>query len=272
MPVSEPAHGDQRIYGIVGCGHLGQALALAMIRCGVSKSRMLLSHRGRRSTQAALDKADLLDLVVSNQVVLKKADVVFLCVRPDDVNSVVEMEGRNDLVIASCIAGLSLSAHQKMFKNAYVVRLMPSSPHSILAKQGVCALYPYDDRLAELLSRIGFSVFALDREEELATFTAAVCLPTVFLEIAVSQSEKTSLIEFLGADCSCFPAVYRWAESAVPKLYSEDERRDYIQKAATEGGITDAILKALNTGDTFIDAMKQGVARSLEISKRVSSA
>jgi pyrroline-5-carboxylate reductase len=40
---------------------------------------------------------------------------------------------------------------------------------------------------------------------------------------------------------------------------------------STKGGITEEIVDSLNSGDSFLDALRKGIARSKEISVRVAS-
>ena len=40
---------------------------------------------------------------------------------------------------------------------------------------------------------------------------------------------------------------------------------------STKGGITEAIVDSLNSGDSFLSALRKGIDRSKEISARVAS-
>ena len=261
---------DYKKIGIVGCGHLGQALAQGILKSGVQKSDIMLSHSNSKITQMAIEDAGLTECIASNEFIFQSADIVFLCVRPQDVAHLQIAGMKNRIVIASCIAGLSIDALKNKFQNGSVIRLMPSSPYSIAAKQAICAIYPEDTRVHRLLQDMSFAVFSLREERELAIFTASVCLPTVLLANPISVLERNFLVEQFSKECSHFSMIYEWAENVVPVFETGEERRDYLRKVATKGGITETILKSLETGASLALSMHNGVARSFEISEEIS--
>ena len=63
-----------------------------------------------------------------------------------------------------------------------------------------------------------------------------------------------------------FPEICSWARDVLPEFEREEDKRDYIRKMATRGGITEAVVKSLERGDDLLTALKQGIERSREIS------
>jgi len=49
--------------------------------------------------------------------------------------------------------------------------------------------------------------------------------------------------------------------------FSIEERSQYLTQAVTLGGVTDAIVRAINNGMSLSRALEQGIARSRELAR-----
>ncbi|MDP4109048.1 MAG: hypothetical protein Q8878_03360, partial [Bacillota bacterium] len=58
-------------------------------------------------------------------------------------------------------------------------------------------------------------------------------------------------------------------ERVLPTFCSDAQKEEYISKMQTKGGITETIIRSLETGSPFDEALRKGVARSRELSLSV---
>lgn len=97
-------------------------------------------------------------------------------------------------------------------------------------------------------------------------FTAGVGLPAALLIANKKGLNTEDLIEIIEKEYSDFREIYNWAKNILPDFDSEKDQTKYLEHMSTKGGITEAIVNSLNSGDTFLDSLKKGIARSKEIS------
>ena len=97
-------------------------------------------------------------------------------------------------------------------------------------------------------------------------FTVGVCLPAALLAWGDGEDAIEEACRCLSRDYPDFPEICSWARDVLPEFEREEDKRDYIRKMATRGGITEAVVKSLERGDDLLTALKQGIERSREIS------
>ena len=122
-----------KIFGFIGCGNMGGAIAEAVSRTDVY-SKILLSD-------AFLEKADALaqkigGIVSDNSEIIKTADVVFLGVKPQMLSDVISeikstIDGKNVLIV-SMAAGVEIKKIENLFSSPVaIIRIMPNTPVSV---------------------------------------------------------------------------------------------------------------------------------------------
>jgi len=250
--------------GIIGFGHLGKTLAKALIDNGFPKEKLLVSCRGRKSTIEEIKGLGLLDNLVDNDYICQNSGVIFVAVRPQNYKDLARHSFPKNALVVSFMAGVGL----KSIKDAYGVvayRAMPSGPDTIMKRKAIVALYPDNEILEELFTHLGMKVYKLPREELIHLFTVGVCLPAALLA-AKDKSTVSDAISTLSKDFPEFEEIYEWAEEVLPSFNSEKEKRDYVARMSTKGGITEAIVTALYSGEDFLSALQKGVSRSKELS------
>lgn len=262
---------NQLTVGIVGCGHLGQGIALSLIQNGFPKEKLMLSYRGNPATYQQLKEKGLVSCLCENQTILEQADILLLTVKPQDMMSMQGNRAAKDALIVSCAAGLPISLLQKVFSTEQIYRMMLSGPDTILEGKGVAAIYPEQEVLARLLDQMRVQKIPLSGEADLNVFSAAVCLPAAMLQ--ESDPEKVHAgVASIGKEYPMFLDLYDWAKQARPSLNTQEEIDAYIAKMATKGGITEAIGNSLKRKEPFADALHKGIERGIEISAAVQNA
>jgi len=178
--------------GIVGCGHLGLALARALTANGFSPEALRISYGGNPDTLVSIKEARLESSISTNSDIFAHSDIVFVTLRPDQIRLLQGIPVKPYCLVVSCVAGVECAA-LKALLGVDVIRLMPSSPQSMETKTGIAALYPANEVAGELLFDLDIETVVLDTEIQLHFFTALVCLPAAYLQMAVLGLDRQKI-------------------------------------------------------------------------------
>lgn len=251
-------------YGFIGCGHLGLAFVKSLICNGFSKENIYISYIGRKTTYDKILQAGLKDNVSTNDFILKKCDCVFLFIRPYQLENIENSQIRKNTVIISSIAGVSIQELEKRFKRK-IIRIIPTNSDSIINENGVCAIYPEDSKIVAILTKIKLEVNTINEENEFHAFTTLSVLPAI---IIMSEILGTNIhnIEII-SKYKKYDSIISWSFRNYPKNLNSNEKKKYIVKTATPGGITEAMINDYKENKKIINAIETGIIRSQEIEK-----
>jgi len=253
--------------GIIGCGHLGQAVAQSLIGGGLQKRNLLISYRGKPQTYQRLEEQGLACCLATNERVFAEAEIVLLTIRPQDLSELRGIAVREKTVTVSCLAGVPLELLSGIFGKR-VFRMMLSGPDTIVSGRGVAALYPENGQLKQLLELMGAKHIKTGTEADIDIFTVGVCLPAAILK-GVNPDEQKKAIARTKSEYPMLAELYSWALNALPDFRSDAEKTAYISKMVTKGGVTEAITSSLGHGAALDDALKKGIERTKEISAEI---
>jgi len=251
--------------GVIGCGHLGSAIALQLVSGGFPIDRLRVSRGKSDGSLEKIIDAGLGPCLAGNEEICRDCSIIFICIRPQSLPELEALAFSKDALVVSCLAGVSLPAIRRLL-GVEAVRMMPSGPDTILEGKGIAAIYPHNQALSWILQGLGLRVFELTEEEQMHIFTAGICLPAALLASGDDEEAGEKACRSLSRQYSDFPEIFSWARSVLPHLEWEEDKEDYIRKMATSGGITEGIVKSLERGDDLLMALKQGIERSREIS------
>ncbi len=254
--------------GIIGGGHLGRSLAKALLNKSAVGRKLKMSFSGNPETLYYLEREGLDSFISTNATIAAECNIVFIAIRPADLQTLKGIEFGVGRVIISCMAGCARDSLEKILRHK-VIRIMPSSPVTIDEGKAVCALYPQDNSLQQLLAATGFTIYSLSAEQLFNIFTGCVCLPAAFLQMEIGGTHFSSadVIGHFSGQFAEFEKLFHWAYGLTPFQLPLQEKLAYINRMATKGGITEAIINSLKSGDRFIDAIQSGINRGDEISK-----
>jgi len=242
--------------GIIGIGTIGQLLASRFIESGKTKpSEIIVSDIDKRKLKLIKDKS----LVISsdNKTVVENSNLVFLCVKPQNLREVIrdlsecELE---DKLFVSTVAAVSSSFYMRKLKNIKLIRIIPSITNQF--ESGV-VLYNTNNStnttdekiLLEKIALLGKSYKVTEgRLDELTHLSS--CGPAFigyflqqFLSSVKSQeeseAEKEILIETL---------------KGTTRLL-EEKGFDFIRETCTEGGITQEGINEMSNIAPILDRM-----------------
>lgn len=261
--------GDSSV-GFFGAGHLGRALAEALLAGGLPRQNIAICHRGSGETNRELAISGLTDLVTDKEEVVRRSRILLYLVRPQEYTAIRDCKLRDDCFLVSFLAGIPLEKLPVGLPYTQRVRVMTSAPDTLRRQNGIAALYPTDNVVTrELLESLNLSIVPLMHESDIHAFTAlGPCLPIVltFLESLGNHIDYLELLEIAKKfELVDYLPILEWAHGVRPKGLSDVERERYVAQATTPGGVTDAILSALRIGRNISSALEQGIERSREL-------
>ncbi len=253
--------------GIIGCGHMGSAIAKALLEKGV----------GKVSVSNLKKPPFKINWTTDNKILAQNADIILIAVLPDAVKSVInEIKPvlKNNQIIISIAAGVPLKRLASWTKNhKKIVRVMPNLPAQVLegisvwkASSGINK--QEKQTVAQLLNSFGKSIEV--KNEDLINIATAVsgggpAYTAAFLESLADAAQK---IGFSKTDARSL--ALQSAYGSI--LYMEKTGLDFAEVknvVQTKGGTTSAgfkILKKKNWQKTLEKALFAGYKRAREIS------
>ena len=132
------------IFGFIGSGNMGGAIIGGIINSDIaSPENVIVSDKNEQALKNINEKYGV-KVTSDNKETADKADVLFLCVKPQFLYGVID-EIKNSVsdntVIVSIVAGQAIETIEKAFEhNIKLVRVMPNTP--ALVGEGMAALTP----------------------------------------------------------------------------------------------------------------------------------
>ncbi|UTW60120.1 pyrroline-5-carboxylate reductase [Kordiimonas sp. SCSIO 12603] len=253
---------------LVGCGHMGHAMALGWLSAGVSPEAIFV-------IDPALDSACLPGVATKRCVTsfeeLPKgtlAKAVVLAVKPQVIDRVLpQVAGvvdKNSLVI-SVAAGVTLDQMQRGIEHECVlIRSMPNTPAAVgagitglTAREGIAAA---DKTLArELLSATGATVW-IDSEDQMNAVTAVSGSGPAYVFYMVECMAAAGVRQGLPEDVAM--ALARQTIIGAGRLLAADsdiEAAELRRRVTSPGGTTAAALNVLMQEEGLPDLMLKAI-------------
>jgi pyrroline-5-carboxylate reductase len=229
--------------GLIGAGNMASALARGWgdpVLC----------------TDALPGKAEALaaelggEALASNAELAQRADVVFLCHKPDQLAAVAtQLEGNEaGTVVVSILAGVTLDALREAYPAAKgVVRLMPNVAVEI-GRGVICMAAESDhaDEVRTLLARIATVVDVPERLIDVATAVMGVgpAYVSLFVEAQVDAAVRLGMPPALAVELATATT-----QGSAALLAARDFDTLALRRAVTSpGGVTARGLAALEEG------------------------
>ena len=235
--------------GIIGYGSMGKMLLWKFSEAAkIAKQDLFVSNR----TESKLEEAKDIAQVVSNKDLAASSDIVFVCVRPSDLKTVLE-EIRDfinpDAMLVSLNGSVSFESIRKVI-DIRTAKVIPSLTAEIGRSQTlVCFDEKVSDKTAlkDLLSCIG-DVIELPENEMGMGSELVSCMPgfiaSIFDVICKSAEGHTSIPR------EQIVKMVLSTMSATGELMLQKEMsfEDVVTRVATKGGITEEGTKVVYEG------------------------
>ena len=236
--------------GIIGYGSMGKMLLWKFSESGIGDGDLFVSNR----TAAKLDEANEIATVLDNKAVAGISDIVFVCVRPADLKSVLE-EIRDfinpEALLVSLNGSVSFDSIHKVIENK-AAKVIPSLTAEIGRSQ---TLVCFDDDVPEsirealtaLMKSIG-DVIELPENEMGMGSELVSCMPgfiaSIFDVICSSAQGHTSIPK----EQIVHMVLSTMSATGDLMLQKDMTFEDVVNRVATKGGITEEGTKVVYEG------------------------
>jgi pyrroline-5-carboxylate reductase len=251
--------------GIVGIGAIAEAIITGLCEGEHAATPIHLSPRsaGRASRLAA--RYPSVHVVDSNQAVVERADVVLLCVRPQDAPAALsDLAFRAPQAVISVMAGVSIDAIRRLVAPAEVlVRAIPLP--AVARRAGLTAIHPGHELARAIFEPLG-GVIAVDDErafDALSASTATIAAHLAYLDTISRWLARRGIPQ---TDATRYVGAVFGALSGTLRATQPNDFRTLADEYATAGGTNEQFLSSLRRAGTFdiVDGALDDVAHRLE--------
>lgn len=234
--------------GIIGYGSMGKMLLHKFSNnCKLNKEDLLISNR----TIEKLKEVGNISTILDNKELSKKADIVFLCIRPVDFKNVLEeikdVINPNSLLV-SLNGSISFDSIHKMINNK-LTKVIPSVTAEIDKSQTLVCFEDnineeYKITLKKLLLSFG-EVIELPEDEMGMGSELVSCMPGFIAAIFDTLCNKAKEHTTIPND-EIIKMVENTITSTIELMIKNDMTfNDVVSRVATKGGITEEGTKVI---------------------------
>lgn len=264
----------------IGVGNMASAIIGGMIEAGYPAEKIMGTSRTAEKREK-YSAAFGIEMFADNNDVVAKADSVVLCVKPAQIQGVIEGfadQVRPDQIFLSVAAGVELAAIEKWLKQPVaVVRSMPNTPSQVGAGMSglIANAHTSDEQKAwvsDVFASIGDSVW-VDDEAHMHTVTALSGSAPAYFFRFLEAMIKSGQAQGLSEEACTRLASYTMLGAA--KMVTElDEPISQLRKNITspKGTTEQALLsfEASNIDKVVDDAMTACANRSKQLASQFS--
>lgn len=271
---------SEKKVGFIGFGHMAQILFRALDRSRfVPRSKILFVRKDTEKMKRAEQEFGI--TATSLKTLVAESDLILLCVRPQQVDLVLEELSRigvSGKKIVSILAGIGISYLEKSLSDAVWIRAMPNLAAEIGEAMTILSYGRGADSefcsFANLLFRTMGEVAVLpEAAMDLVTGIAGSGPAYIFglIEAAAKLGERGGI----PYEEACKIAAQTFLGAAKMILSEKKwEISEQIQRIAVPGGTTEAgwkVFQDLNISRQFQSVIQAAADRSREISEQFSS-
>lgn len=258
-------------FGFIGTGRMGSAMLSGFMRKGLIDAKDVLAYD---KDPKALKRTGVGTKYSAFEVV-ERSDVVFICVKPKDMDEVLdEIEDiTGSRLVVSLAAGVSTKAIEARLKQARVIRVMPNTPAVI---NEVAAGYCLGKRAREedavlvgsLLNSIGIAFRVSEKMMDAVTGLSGSGPAYVyyFIKSMVAAGVAQGLPEKVALNLVL--QTVRGATDMV--ITTKKEPNELIKQVKSPGGTTEEglrVLKEAKVDKAIKQAVKAAAKKSRELGR-----
>ena len=264
----------QKSISFIGAGKM----ATALISCIYSKNlaKSIIASDKHEETLKKIKKQFNIKTTTDNKEAVKSSDIVFICVKPQDVDKVlyeIKDAAKNQLIV-SIAAGITIKHIQSILKNKKIIRVMPNinciageiaagfSAGKYAGKEDI-------NCVSEILNSAG-KAFLID-ESLLDAVTALSGSGPAFFAYFIKAMAEAAIKNGLPRDIAFELAAQTALGTGKMLLGKGISADELIGMVASKKGTTEAGLKILEENkayDITIKAINAAVKRSKELGKQ----
>jgi pyrroline-5-carboxylate reductase len=251
--------------GLVGVGAIAEAIVTGLCEGEDSPNSIHLSPRSAARAGRLADRYPSVHVADSNQTVLERADVLLLCVRPQDAPAALsDLTFRARQAVVSVMAGVPIDALRALVAPAEVLARAIPLP-AVARRAGLTAIHPPHERARAIFDGLG-GVIAVDDErafDALSASTATIAAHLAYLDTISRWLAERGIPQ---GDATRYVAAVFGGLSGTLLGTQPDDFGTLADEYATAGGTNEQFLAALRGAGTFdvIDRALDDVADRLE--------
>jgi pyrroline-5-carboxylate reductase len=253
-----------RDLGIVGVGAIAEAIVTGLCEGDDPPTSIHLSPRTAARTSRLAARYPSVQVADGNHAVVERADVVLLCVRPQDAPAALsDLTFRARQAVISVMAGIPLDALRALVGPPEVlVRAIPLP--AVARRAGLTAIHPPHEVARAIFDPLG-GVIAVDAEralDALSASTATIAAHVSYLDTVSRWLADRGIPE---ADATRYVAAVFGGLSGTLLGTQPKDFGTLADEYATAGGLNEQFLAALRRAGTFdvVDRALDDVARRL---------
>ena len=236
--------------GVIGVGAIAEAIVTGLCEGQDAETSIHLSPRGAARASRLAARYPSVRVAESNQAAVERAEVVLLCVRPQDARAALaDLSLRAGQGVISVIAGIPISELRTLVGPAEViVRAIPLP--AVARRSGVTAIHPPSPLAQAIFDPLG-GVMAVDHEralEALSASTATLAAHLAYLDTisrwltdqGIAEADATRYV------ASVFGGLSGSLLSAQPTNFGT-----LADEYATAGGLNEQFLAAVRDAGSF---------------------
>jgi pyrroline-5-carboxylate reductase len=258
-------HGIPGDLGIVGVGAIAEAIVTGLCEGEDTPTSIHLSPRSAVRASRLAARYPSVHVVDGNQSVLERADVVLLCVRPQDAPAALSAPAfRAQQTIISVMAGVPIDALRPLVAPAQVlVRAIPLP--AVARRSGLTAIHPPHELARAIFDPLG-GVIAVDDERAFDALSASTATIAAHLAYLDAISRWLANRDIRQTDATRYVAAVFGALSETLLGTPPNDFGTLAGEYATAGGTNEQFLTALRRAGIFdiVDRALDDVAHRLE--------
>ena len=263
--------------GFLGAGNMAEALIRGLIKTGLVRPEAILASDVRLDRLEELGKLYGIHTLSDNSLLVKRADVVILAVKPQVIREVAEEVRpaiKRDTLVISIAAKVSTETLRRLLPDSVrLIRVMPNTPALVLEGATAVAraggLDPGDLELAhEIFSAVG-KVVILD-EALLDAVTGLSASGPAYVALVIEALADGGVRAGLDRQTAMTLAIQTVLGTARLLLETGKHPAELKDMVSSPGGTTIAGIQALEEGglrSALINAVERATLRSKELGR-----
>ena len=260
--------------GIIGCGKMGSALVKGAIKENAIDGQKVMVIDLVPELAQKLSNDIGATVAKTNDDLIKNADAILLCVKPQDMISLTDSfnKERSSKLFISIAAGIKIDDLEKSLKNDdRVIRVMPNTPAMIgqgasAQSKGKNATESDAEFVSKILNAVGISIEV--PEKQLDAVTGLSGSGPAYIYTVIEALADGGVLVGLPKEKALTLAAKTVIGAAEMVMKSDEHPAKLRDQVASPGGTTIAGLAALESGklrSTLIEAVKAATKRSEEL-------
>ena len=252
--------------GFIGSGAITEAMVTGLAGADHGPSKIIVSARNEATSARLAANFVSVEVGLSNQAIVDRADVIVLAIRPQVAEGVIKaLTFRPGQRIISVIAATPLPLlHSWIEADVKIVQAIPLP--FVAQRTGVTAIYPPDADVAALFNLLGRSV-ECDNKDDYDLLAAASALMSTYFGVLQSAGNWLGERGLPGDKVKDYLSHLFASLSGVALASGSKSFHELSVEYATPGGLNEQVLRDFN---------QQGGERALQVAmdnvlKRIAS-